>query len=110
MSSRKSKKSFQPFANHLLLGIPTNIAVGPLGFRAALDVNTKGEGNRPRHCKSRIDWADLTTMVDDGDAQPSQIILYEKGKAQNPLGQATSAHSVIDGGIEPENDPTGVCP
>ena len=28
------------------MGIPTNIAVGPLGFRADLDIGPKGERNR----------------------------------------------------------------
>lgn len=58
-----------------------------------------------------MDRADLTTVVDDRDSEPSQIILHERGKVQNPLGQETSAHPVIDGGIEPEDDPTlSVCP
>ena len=46
MSNKKSKKSFKPFQNHLLLGIPTNIAAGPLGFRAELDTNPNGEQDR----------------------------------------------------------------
>ena len=29
------------------MGIPTNIAVGPLGFRAELDTGAKGERSRP---------------------------------------------------------------
>ena len=44
MSHKKSKKEpFRPLAKHLFFGIPANIAVGPLGFRAELDVNPKGE-------------------------------------------------------------------
>jgi len=48
MSLKRSKKSLKPLAPHLLLGIPTNIAAGPLGFRAELDVNPEGEEGYPR--------------------------------------------------------------
>lgn len=40
---QKSKKSIKPPQRHVSLGTPTNIAVGPLGFRAELDVDPKGE-------------------------------------------------------------------
>ena len=43
MSNKKSKKSLKPFQNHLLLGVPTGIAAGPLGFLAELDPNPNGE-------------------------------------------------------------------
>ena len=42
-SRKKSKEPLRPLAKHLLWGIPTNIAAGPLGFRAELDVNPKGD-------------------------------------------------------------------
>jgi len=42
MVGKKSKKSFTPSKKHLLLGIPSNIAVGPLGFRAELDIDPEG--------------------------------------------------------------------
>ena len=42
-SDKKSKKSLESFRRHVSLGIPTNIAVGPLGFRAELDIDPKGE-------------------------------------------------------------------
>ena len=42
---KKFKKSSKP-STKLLLGIPTNVAVGPVGFRAALDTNLKGKRNR----------------------------------------------------------------
>ena len=44
MVSKKSKKPFK-FLTASSLGVPTNIAVGPLGFQAALDVDAKGEQN-----------------------------------------------------------------
>jgi len=40
---KKSKKSFKSSQRHISLGIPTNIAAGPLGFRAELDIGPKGE-------------------------------------------------------------------
>ena len=40
---KKSKKLPKPSQRHLALGIPTNIAAGPLSFRAELDVSPKGE-------------------------------------------------------------------
>ncbi|KAF9786370.1 hypothetical protein BJ322DRAFT_1140245, partial [Thelephora terrestris] len=44
MPGKKSKKSFKPFAN-LPLGIPANIAIGPLGFRVAMNLNPTDGGN-----------------------------------------------------------------
>ena len=38
----KPKKSLDPSKRHVSLGIPINIAVGPLGFRAELDIDPKG--------------------------------------------------------------------
>ena len=42
MANKKSKKPFK-FFTASSLGVPANIAVGPLGFQAALDANPKGE-------------------------------------------------------------------
>ena len=47
--AKQSKKSPKPSQQHIFLGIPTNIAAGSLGFRAELDISTKGEHNRFRH-------------------------------------------------------------
>jgi len=40
---KKDKKPTKSSQRHISLGIPTNIAVGPLGFRAELDIGPKGE-------------------------------------------------------------------
>ena len=48
MPGKKSKKPLKFFTTRLL-AIPANIAVGPLGFRAVLDVNPEGERNHPYH-------------------------------------------------------------
>ena len=43
MFNKKSKKSSKPHSKHLVFGIPTNIAVGPLGFQANVDTDSAGE-------------------------------------------------------------------
>jgi len=40
---KKAKKPPKPSQRYLSLGIPTNVAVGPLGFRTELDVDPKGD-------------------------------------------------------------------
>jgi hypothetical protein len=40
---KKIKKLSKPSQRHIALGIPTNIAVGPLGFRAELDIGPQGK-------------------------------------------------------------------
>jgi len=42
---RKSKKPPKPAKQYIFVGIPTNIAAGPLGFRAELDFSHKGGQN-----------------------------------------------------------------
>ena len=55
MSHKESKKeSLRPLAKHLFFGIPANIAVGPLGFRAELDLNPKRERNLPAAAREQI--------------------------------------------------------
>lgn len=41
--AKKPKKSPKPPRQNIALGIPTNIAVGPLGFRADFDIETEGD-------------------------------------------------------------------
>lgn len=41
--NKKPKKPLDPSHSHVSLGIPTNIAIGPLGFRAELDLSPNGE-------------------------------------------------------------------
>ena len=43
MSGKTSKKTPKLSWRHISLGIPTNIAVGPLGFRADLNIGPNGE-------------------------------------------------------------------
>ena len=46
---RRPKKSLKSSQRHVSLGIPTNIAVGPLGFQAELGIDPKGEQNHSYH-------------------------------------------------------------
>ena len=46
---RRPKKSLKSSQRHVSLGIPTNIAAGPLGFQAELDIDPKGEQNHSYH-------------------------------------------------------------
>ena len=41
-SDKKRKKSSKPSQKHIHLGIPINIAIAPLGFRAELGADSKG--------------------------------------------------------------------
>jgi len=41
--NKKSKKSLDPSQRYVSLGIPTNIAVGPLGFQAELGIDHESE-------------------------------------------------------------------
>ena len=51
---KRPKKSLKP-SQHIFLGIPTNIAAGPLGFQVELDIGPKGEKGCLDHNWERID-------------------------------------------------------
>ena len=53
--SKKSKKSVKYSQRDIFLGISTNIAAGPLGFRAELEVGPNGERNHPIEMKTHTD-------------------------------------------------------
>lgn len=84
----------------------TNIAVGPLGFRAAVDVNPKGERNR-FYLAENACRADSTSTLDENNPEPSRIVPRESG-AQGPPVPGTS-HSVAIRDIEVGDVPTGEC-
>ena len=105
MPGKKSKKSSKAFTN-LLLGIPTNIAVGPLGFQAALDVNPKGKQDRSYFGLSG-DRADPAAILDKGNPEPSRIVPRERGSgAQDPPAPGPST-AVETRDIEEVDRPTG---
>ena len=51
----KKPKKPSKLPTNLLLGITTNIAVGPLGFRAVVDTMPKGEQNHSYHEMTEAD-------------------------------------------------------
>ena len=74
---KKSKKSLKSSQQHVSLGIPTNIAVGPLGFQAELDIDSEGEQSHP--CNDlEVDGPDLTAILDDKDSRASWIMFHDK--------------------------------
>ena len=82
MFRKKSKKLFKPLPSV----VPTNIAVGPLGFSAALDTDPKR--NRSDHESSR-NQPDPTP--DEDNPKPSRIVFCEtESGAQERLVPGTS--------------------
>ena len=77
MFGRKSKKTLKSTPKNLLFGIPANIAAGPLGFRAELDVESEG-GWICSYRYSRQDRPDSTLILDENNPRPSRIAFGEK--------------------------------
>ena len=104
---KRSKKSSKPPTN-LLWGITTNIAVGPLGFRAEVDINPKGEKLiLPR--AGSAGRADSTSILDESNHEPSRIVPCKRESGvQGPPVPGTS-NSVTVGDIGPGDHPTSEC-
>ena len=106
MFNRKSKKLPKPFQKHIVLGIPTNIAVGPLGFRAELDIDPTGNQNRSDH-DSVADRPDSSiAMLDENNPGPSRIVFHNKSEDQGLHVPETSTPGVVVDGIEHGDDRT----
>ena len=87
MPRKKSKKPFK-FFTISSLRIPTNVAVGPLGFR--LDIRPEGERNCSHH-ELGGDQPELTMILDEDNPKPSQVVFREmKSGAQEPPPPGTS--------------------
>jgi len=107
-SGKRSKKSLKP-SKHIFLGTPTNVAVGPLGFRAELDVGPKGEKSRPYHDVG-TDRPDPTGTLDEEDPRASRIVFRDKEREdEGTPAQAALTSGAVIGGDEQGNDPTGEC-
>ena len=110
MVGKKSKKLQKRFQKHLFLGIPTNIAVGPLGFRAELDTDPIGDKNRPRHNLAADRSDSSIAMLDENNPGPSRIVFDNKSEDQGLHAPETSIPSgVIDHGTEHRSDPASEC-
>ena len=109
MFSKKSKKSLKPSQRHVSLGIPTNIAAGPLGFRAELDTGSGGKSSRSCHDPG-ADRPDSTVTLDEKDTRASRIV-FRSQKSEDkrlPAPKAVISHVVV-GGDERGNDSTSEC-
>ena len=104
---KKSKKSSKLSRNHIFLGIPTNIAAGPLGFRAELGADPKGEQRRSCH-DFEADGPDLTVALDEKTLGSSRIVFHDnKSRDQVLPAPETSTPADETDGTEDENDPIG---
>jgi len=92
---KRSKKSLKP-SQHIILGIPTNIAAGPLGFRAELDIEPKGEKGCPHH-DFKTDRSDPTETLDEKNPRASRIVFFDKERdgQGDPVQEASTSGAVI---------------
>jgi len=105
MSDKESRKSLKPPQQHISLGIiPSNIAVGPLGFRAELATDTKSEQSRYHDLEA--DGPDSTVVL-DRDTGALRIVPQEnKDEGQRLAFTEVSTPDAVVGGTEQGNDPT----
>ena len=89
---KKFKKSRQP-SQHLALGIPTQIAVGPLGIHADLNPEIGPEG---AFCLG-VDLVYLITALGPDDGKGSRVVVREVNVNQRP---STSGLSTTNPGLE----------
>ena len=69
------------------LWFPANIAAGPLGFQAGLDVDPQGERSCSRR-GLRTDRADPTAISDEKNLNPSQITSREREGGTSRIARA----------------------
>ena len=102
---KNSKKSLKP---HISLGIlPINVAAGPLGFRAGLDIGPKGEQGRTYHGLEETDGPDSTVVPDGNDTGPSRIVIQEdESEDQRTPAPEALTPNAVDGCAEDGNDNT----
>ena len=111
MPDKKSKKPPRLLTKHLSLGIPTNVAIGPLGFRAELNVDPKGGRSRSLFDDRKVDRADSTTTPDEDNPGPSRVIPIEldAGSQVPHMRGGPSTAVEVDEAIEPGKYRTGEC-
>jgi hypothetical protein len=106
---KKSTKSLKSPQRYISLGIPANIAVGPLGFRAVLDVDPEGLQSRPYH-DSEAGRSDSRVTLDEKNPRPSRIVLNDKkNEDRGPPAPETSTLGVVADGTGHGNDPASEC-
>ena len=105
MFSRKSKKSLKSPPKNLLFGIPVNIAAGPLGFRAELDVESEG-GRICSYRDSRQDRPDSTLILDENNPRSSRIVFCEKESGTEGPSMSGAPTHAADNDVLPGKRPT----
>ena len=100
---KKSKNSHKSSRRHFSLGIPTNIAIGPLGFRAELDIDPKGGEGLPVAI-----WEQDSSPMLDENIRASRIVFHDKkSESQNiPPPETPTSHAAV-GSNDHRNGSTG---
>jgi len=108
---KKSGKSLKLSQRSASLGIPTNIAVGPLGFRAELDINPTGEDSRFYHDLAADRPDSSTATLDVNNPRPSRVVFRDKRSGDQDLHvpETSTTGGVIDHAAERRSDLTGGC-
>ena len=101
MWGKKSKKPSRPLAKHLSFGIPANIAAGPLGFRAELDIDPRGELTCS-HRVLRASRVDPTAISDEKNPNPSRIVFPKRESEPQGL-PVPGTSTAVD--IDPNDHP-----
>ena len=102
--NKKPKKPLKSSRRHISLGIPVNIAAGPLGFRAELDIGAQGQQSRSYH-DLEAGGSDQTVVLDENDARASRIVFQDKkGEDQGSPAQKTSTVDGTGHGNDPKSE------
>ena len=106
---KKSKDSRKSSQRLVSLGIPTNVAIVPLGFRAELDIGPKGERCRP-YRDLEADGPDPTVVPDEKDTRASRIVFQEsKNEDQGLTATEIPTPVAVVGVTKHGNDTAGEC-
>ena len=109
--NKKSGKSLKPSQRPASLGIPTNIAVGPLGFRAELEVDPAGEESRFYRDLAADRPDSSTATLDANNPWRSRVVFRDDMNEDQDLHvpETSTTGGAIDRAAERRNDLTGGC-
>jgi len=86
--------------------IPSNTAVGPLGFRAEVATDAESEQSRP-YRGLEVDGPDSTVVVDNKVTRTLQIVSLEnRNEGQGLAATGVSTPVTVVGGTQQGNGPT----
>ena len=105
--NRKPKESFRPSRRPTSLRIPTNVALGPLGFQAELGTGPRGKQRRSRR-GSEVDRPDSTVMLDENGTGASRVVFRDTGGRSEALpAPGSSTVGTMVGDDKHEDRPIG---